>query len=97
MVYLKVKNHSMTPSENKVFIGPYPCIIAEKGISGNLISCMTTPQTEPDRFWELPVELHVHQKVQSKCTSSKGKCVFTYSRGATPYLKYIGPNAGTPD
>lgn len=22
MVYLKVKNHSMTPSENKVFIGP---------------------------------------------------------------------------
>lgn len=22
MVYLKVKNHSMTPSENKIFIGP---------------------------------------------------------------------------
>lgn len=59
MIYLKAYGHNITPSKNRINVGPYPCPIAEKGISGNIISCMTTEAFDPNQRSSLPVELFV--------------------------------------
>jgi hypothetical protein len=41
-VYIRATGHNITPSKNSINIGPYPCIIEENGISGDLITCKTT-------------------------------------------------------
>jgi hypothetical protein len=42
------------------------------------------------------VELHVAEKVESKCRAAKG-CRFTFRESATPYLKFISPSVASPD
>jgi hypothetical protein len=46
-VYIRAKGHNIMPSKNTINIGPYPCIIEENGISGELITCKTTHAFDP--------------------------------------------------
>jgi hypothetical protein len=42
----------MLSSDNKINIGPYPCIIPEKGVNENSITCETTEAFDTNRRWE---------------------------------------------
>jgi len=39
----------MKPENNKINIGPYPCIIPEKGVNENSIKCETTEAFDVNR------------------------------------------------
>lgn len=52
----------MVASNNSINIGPYPCIIPEKGVGENTITCITTEAFDPLRRYNLPVELFVRDK-----------------------------------
>jgi hypothetical protein len=95
-VYIRAKGHNIMPSKNSINIGPYPCIIEENGISGDLITCKTTHAFDANQRWGLPVELHVAEKVESKCRAAAG-CKFTFRESSTPYLKFISPSVSSPD
>lgn len=63
IIYLKALGFNNAPSENLINVGPYECKILDNGISGDLISCMTSEAWDPLRRWALDVELHVKNKV----------------------------------
>jgi len=48
-VYIFCSGHSMKPENNKINIGPYPCIIPEKGVNENSIKCETTEAFDVNR------------------------------------------------
>jgi hypothetical protein len=74
VLFIRAIGHNMTPSKNKITIGPYDCVVPEKSISDDLITCVTTEGWDPLRRWSLDVELHVVGKVQSTCSTSNGRC-----------------------
>lgn len=46
-IYIRIVGHDLTPSNNKITVGPYDCIIPEKGVNENTITCETTNAFDP--------------------------------------------------
>lgn len=62
MLYIKATGQDQTASNNRVMVGPYECIIPDKGVNEVFVSCMTTAAWDPLQRWDLPVELFVVPK-----------------------------------
>lgn len=75
-------------------IGPYPCIIPEKGVNEIFLTCETSPAIYPELRSALPVIVYVSGKPQSICGTTS--CKYTYSDTATPYLDTLSPFAAIP-
>jgi hypothetical protein len=46
-IYIHASGHDLTPSNNQITVGPYPCLIPESGINENIITCTTTKAHDP--------------------------------------------------
>lgn len=66
---MKVTGLDQTPSNNKVTIGPYPCIIAEKGVGDLFLNCVTTDIGDSTDIWNQEIKLWVKDKAVSRCTA----------------------------
>lgn len=45
MIYIECDNIDLVPSNNKVFVGDYPCVIPDNGVNDKYLSCETTKPT----------------------------------------------------
>ena len=89
MIYIKAMGHSPDPTDNKVYVGTFPCSVPADGVTDTFISCETGDTESTSDFYNLPVTL-----------ISSGRAYTTYSykvsyKGSvTPQLKVIYPSAG---
>lgn len=56
-IYLKVTGVDQTASNNHITVGPYECIIPEKGVNKELVTCQTTKPWDYNRLENLPVSV----------------------------------------
>ena len=90
MIYIKGTNFDPDPSLNSVLVGPYPCDLVADGSSENNLVCRTTPATNPDKTWKLPVKIECGSK-KAPVTCADSNCQFTYLNSDTPAIEEIHP------
>lgn len=73
-------------------VGPFPCIIAEKGVGGLYLNCETVDIGTSTSTSGNKIEVWVKGKRVSTCKAS----VCTLNIGGTPWLSNIHPRALAP-
>ena len=94
-VYIKGTNFDPDPTRNKVFFGPYACIINAEGNTEQNIACIMPPATDPDYTWALAVTVESEGKSAVTCTD--GACKFNYREDRTPFIDEIIPRSAVGD
>jgi len=55
IIYIKGLGFSLTPSQNSVDVGPYPCIIEADGLTETTLSCTTSDTGQQINQYYLPI------------------------------------------
>ncbi|CAD8206675.1 unnamed protein product [Paramecium pentaurelia] len=95
-LYIQASGLSTTVSKNEVFVGTYPCIVPENGVSGLSIICVTSPAKPDDQsLGSLPIVIKVKGSADSTCTAGV-YCYFTYLKSLTSQLNFVSPRVNYP-
>ena len=89
-IYIKAVGHSPTPSENRIYVGTYPCVIPSDGVTDTFISCVTSDSGLNANSGFLPVTLIAYG---TSVTTSYPNGV-QYNGDNTPQLTKVYPSAG---
>lgn len=76
--------------ENKILIGPYPCIISADGSLEDRLTCVTTPATDPNKLTDLAITIY-SKSLSVTCNSAN--CAFSYQNSLTPFIEEIIPRS----
>jgi hypothetical protein len=77
ILYISGNNFSPIADEIQIFIGDYPCNIIAQGSNVNIISCTTTPMTNPSKRDKLSITMLTVNLLPAKCTTIY--CLFSYA------------------
>jgi hypothetical protein len=58
-LYVKGTNFNIDPTKNQIFIGAYPCLLKNEGLSSTTITCVTTRATDPTQMYGLKTTLNI--------------------------------------
>jgi hypothetical protein len=58
VLYISGHNFSPVAGDISIFFGSYPCNIVADGSNINMISCITTPMTQNENGYSLPMTMH---------------------------------------
>ena len=89
-LYIKGTNFDPDPNLNVISIGPYPCTLVADGCTESNLVCITTPATDPDQTWKLPIKIEFGSKRGNVCCA-QSNCKFTYRNSYTPFIEEIHP------
>lgn len=90
MIYIIGTNFDPIAANNKITVGPYPCILSADGANENTLSCSTTAATDPNYLYGLPITITVGTVFVS-CNSNN--CKYSYTLGSTPFIDEIIPRS----
>lgn len=91
IIYIKGTNFSPVSEENRVTVGPYPCILLADGSNENTLTCRTTAATNPAQQRMLAITIKVGLAASVSCNSNN--CIYTYTSSRTPVIDEIIPRS----
>ena len=83
LLYIKGFNFNPMAINNKITIGPYPCIPEPTQATEYMVVCATTKPTNSAQMTRLQVKLAVGTK---SATCTLDSCLFDYTLAATPRI-----------
>jgi hypothetical protein len=86
-IYIKAMGHSPDPTDNHIYVGPFPCKVPSDGVTDTFITCITTDTGLYDNVWGMTITLISYGIV----ATSNVQIHFT--TGSTPELRDVFPSA----
>ena len=90
MLYISGINFSPIAGDIKIYIGNSPCNLIAEGSTVSMVSCITTPMTDPTKQFSLPITMETRNLLTVTCKTNR--CLFSYLQDYTPFIYEIYPS-----
>jgi len=91
IIYIKGLGFSASANNNKIFVGPYPCIIPADGATETTLACETSDTNQDNSIFNLPI-IVISNNQNQILKNPQGS--FSYLNTSTPLITDIVPGSG---
>ena len=89
-IYIRGLGFDTVASNNKIFVGTYPCIIPADGATETSLACVTSDTGQLNNIYNLPITV-ISNGQQQQLTNEQG--VFSYTTSKTPFIMRLYPGS----